>query len=344
MSPTVIQMDPADRRWLAFLESRPEAGIFHHPAWLSVLAECYGFPCFVVAREQGREIVAGLPVMEVRGSLRGHRLVSLPFTDHCRPLGDAVWLPGLLDAVDRERTVRGVARAEIAWLLDERPGLYRGSPLWLHETPLDADISGLEARLHRTRVRQPVEHARRAGVTVARAATPEALETFYDLHLATRQRQGVPVQPRRFFRLVAERLLAREYGFVSIASYNGSPVAGALFLAWNGRIVFKFGASQPKHWDVSPNHALLWDAMVWGVRNGFRVFDWGKTGRDQESLREFKRAWGTIERETALMVMSDHHPGSHESGLFHRVAGGIVRHSPRWVCRSVGEIFYGRLA
>jgi len=82
-----LLMVPSDERWVAFVNSIPNANIFHHPAWIGLMAECYGYRPFVVALcDEKGEITAGLPLMEVNSWLTGRRWVSLPFTDHCHPL------------------------------------------------------------------------------------------------------------------------------------------------------------------------------------------------------------------------------------------------------------------
>ena len=80
-------MDPSDERWKAYVDSIPYANIFHHPAWIGLIAECYGYRPFVVAicDERGA-LTAGLPLMEIKSAFFGRRWVSLPFSDHCIPL------------------------------------------------------------------------------------------------------------------------------------------------------------------------------------------------------------------------------------------------------------------
>ena len=59
-------MDPLDERWAAFLDSVPSANILHHPAWVCLMAECYGYRPFVVAVPDGKgDIKAGFLLMEV---------------------------------------------------------------------------------------------------------------------------------------------------------------------------------------------------------------------------------------------------------------------------------------
>ena len=52
------------------------------------------------------------------------------------------------------------------------------------------------------------------------------------------------------------------HGFVLVARAAGVPVAAAVFLVSNGRLVYKFGASRQDAWSLRPNHAIFSEAMT----------------------------------------------------------------------------------
>jgi len=351
-----MQIPPEDNRWLDLIAVHPSATIFHHPAWIGLLAECYGFPSVIVGvhGDDGR-LAAGLPVMEVAGILREKRLVALPFSDHCAPLaGDGAALAALIGVLDRYRRERGMP-LEIRWkllenvllenLIEQGNGVAQnGEEFYLHSTPLSADPDEMFARLHRTRVQQPIRTAMRDGLSIRRGETLDDLRTFYRMHLLTRARLGTPVQPFRFFRLLWERMIRQELGFILLAELEGRPLAGALFLHWNQVLTYKFGASDPADRGHAPNHALLWEAMRWGGTHGFTSFDWGRTEPRHEGLREFKRGWGAHEEPAANTILADAPIGTGRTAMGRKFMTGLIRRSPPWVCRAIGELFYGQFA
>ena len=81
----IVEYSVNDPGWLELVGSDPKALPFHHPAWTLLLAESYAFKPFVLGLvdESGR-IIAGMPIVEVGGLIRGRRWVSLPFTDLSR--------------------------------------------------------------------------------------------------------------------------------------------------------------------------------------------------------------------------------------------------------------------
>lgn len=353
MSNAAVTLTIDDPRWLRLALEHPAATAYHHPAWARALAGAYGFRPFLLAVTEGDALAAGMPVMEVRGALRGHRLISLPFSDHVPPLADAASLPALTAALEEARRSLGCERAEIHADLGPMPGAWRGAPMYLHATELrttglhvadrEESIEGLYERLDRTRVRQPIERARAAGVEVRRGTAWEDVEAFHALHTATRRRLGTPVQPLRFFRMLWAEMLHPGLGFVALARHAGRDVAGGLFLRSPGVISYKFGASSDDGRAIFANHLLLWQAMVWSWGEGCRIFDWGKTDMVHQGLRTFKSGWASREVETSATVLAGREPSIYSSTT-HEFVGRLIRRSPPWVCRALGRLLYRQFA
>lgn len=72
-----------DPTWMKFIEQHTSASIFHHPLWIKVIEETYGYPSFTFGVFEDHRLVGILPLLEVRSFLTGTRAVCLPFTDHC---------------------------------------------------------------------------------------------------------------------------------------------------------------------------------------------------------------------------------------------------------------------
>lgn len=327
-----------DAEWSAFVAGRPEATPFHHPSWAQALAECYGFRAFaLVARGPDGAIAAGLPVVEVR-RLRTRRWVSLPFTDVCEPLGGEPDRAALVAALDRRAREGGVRDLEVRGRVPPDAGALepytRGV---VHVLDLEPGWESVR-RSFGSQARRGLERSQRDGVVVRRGtARDDLLSTFYGLHLTTRRRQGVPIQPKRFFSVLWERVLEPGLGFVLVAEDRGELVAAAVFLAWNRRLVYKFGASDPRRLKSRPNHAIFGDAIRGACDEGMATLDFGRTDEQNEGLRAFKAGWGSVEQQ---LVYSTWRPPTHSVDVPAQVLGAVIRRSPEWVCRVAGERLY----
>lgn len=338
-------MIPADDRWGAFVDSIPEATIFHIPAWIDLLAECYGYvPFAVVICDAKGEIQAGLPMMEVSSPLTGRRWVSLPFTDHCNPLyTEDTPPPELFEYIHELQVRQGVPRVEVRSPIPIDGQAYSDNDQVLHQLSLSAETQEVYRGFHRSQVRRNIARAEREGVQVRWAEDERDLDVFYDLHLKTRHRLGVPVQPRRYFELLWQRIIGAGLGFILLAHKDSVPIAGAVFLTYKTTLVYKYGASDSDYWGLRPNHLLFWTSIRWGCEHGYSLFDWGKAKVGNTGLRNFKNGWGAEESVLTYSVMSDT-PPKHIQDRLSSIMGTFIRHTPSWMCRATGELLYRHFA
>jgi CelD/BcsL family acetyltransferase involved in cellulose biosynthesis len=330
----------ADERWTAFVASKPQANIFHHPVWSSLSAECYGYRPFVIAvSDMAGRLTAGLPMMEVHSRLTGKRWVSLPFTDHCAPLyGDAQSLGRLVEGLVCLSNDAKMPRVEARWELPHHPGIHTYSPYVLHTVALNSDAESVARRFHRMH-RRNIKVAEKKGVRIEMGDKREHMDAFYRLHLQTRRRQGVPVQPRRFFDLLGRAILETGLGFALLAYKDDRCLAAAVFLHWQKTLTYKYGASGTDSLSLRPNNLLFWTAIRWGCERGYTLLDMGRTGPENAGLRSFKSKWGAEEVLLTYSTLSATPPRSRSGKLMH-VMETVIQRSPTWVCRAAGELLY----
>jgi CelD/BcsL family acetyltransferase involved in cellulose biosynthesis len=335
-----------DPRWRDFAAGHPEATAFHHPDWARLVAGCYGFRAFAVAtRDAGGAIQAGLPMVEVRHLGSGPKWVSLPYTDYCPPLASAPQEhEDLAAAIRQAGSAASVRRIEVRGPL--AGGSATGATAFRHVLALSRDPAEVHAGFHRSQVQRNIRRAEREGLTVRQATRPEDLTgTFYGLHLRTRRRQGVPVQPRRFFRLLWEQAISTGLGSVLIVEASAQPIAAAVFLAWNKTVIYKFGASDASAWSLRPNHLLFWHAIRAACEQEYQWFDFGRTDAGHAGLRDFKLSWGAVEEPLVYQALGGKpEPAAAADGMATRVLGPVIRHSPLLLCRAFGETLYRYVA
>jgi hypothetical protein len=149
----------------------------------------------------------------------------------------------------------------------------------------------------------------------------------------------MPVQPREFFTQIRTSLIDQGLASILLAEVEGRAVAGALFLAWNGTTVYKFGASDPAAWPTRPNHALFWTAIQESCLRGDRSFELGRTDLDNQGLRAFKASWLAAERPLVYSTLEPRASSGGE-GVPRRALGFVIRKTPAVVCRRIGESLY----
>ena len=339
-------LELSDTRWSDFTARHPAATPFHHPDWARLVADCYDFRAFaIIAADEIGDIRAGLPIVEVHHPFRRPRWVALPFTDHCPPLvSGASDESALIQVAQDARGDAGVRSIEVRGPLAGAPPT--GHAALRHVLTLDPDPAVVYAGFHHSQVQRNIRRAEREGLTLRTGSSREdLLETFYGLHLATRRRQGVPIQPRRFFHLLWERIVAPGLGSVLIVESSNRPIAAAIFLSWNRTVVYKFGASDAQAWSLRPNHLLFWNAIRTACERGYRWFDFGRTDAGQEGLRAFKLSWGAREEPLVYRALGDAPEQSTDTDRpANRLLAAVIRRGPAMVCRATGEVLYRYVA
>ena len=304
------------------------------------MAEPYGFRTFALTlRDAAGRVIAGLPVVEVTAPLRPTRWVSLPYTDTLHPLarGEAA-RSRLIAELDQRRRGAAIGSAEVRAPL-EGNNVHPLAEAYTHLLRLDPDPQEVFRRFKRSQIQKRIEGGVTAGARVRRGdERTDRTRVFDARHTSTRRRHGVPVQPRRLFELIWERIVEPGLGFVVVAEVEGRPAAAAVFLAWNGTVIYKYSAARPELFRYRPVHLILWHAIEWSCMNGFRTFDFGRSEAGDETLREFKRGWGTDEVTLRYSALADVPPAptTHPP----RALEAVIRHSPVFVTRLLGRLFY----
>jgi hypothetical protein len=333
-------IEPADPRWMDFTLTCSQANIFHHPSWLELMHECYGYlPFILVVLDEHGNIQAGLPLLKVNSPLTGRRWVSLPFSDYCNPLyRDESALEELTCQLIHTFQSNRLKRIEIRWKLPERAGIQQISEFVIHTIQLDPDPAKVSKRFKRTHL-QNIHTAEERGVKVELGNQLEHLKVFYDLQLETRKRHGVPAQPWKYFELLWHHIVRAGMGFVLLAKKDDEYIAGMVYLGWGQTLIAKYAASREDRFNLRPNNLLFWEGIHWGCQNGFRVFDMGRTEVENGGLRNFKSRWGAVEEPLYYSTISSK-PLKQSSNRLERILHSVIQRSPLWVCRLSGELFY----
>ncbi len=334
----VITVPMNDPGWAGYVAAHPQAGPFHLPAWTSVIADCYHFGSFVMAVvDADGAIVAGAPVIAARSPFGPLRWISLPFTDSCPLLMDHDQDPAAIVAAIQEFVLASPIREfEIRANLPEGTDRFPVDVGFIHQMTLPSDPADLHP--HKSQ-RENRNRAIRMGVQVSFGNGPEDIATFYRMHTLTRRRHGVPVQPRRFFDLLQERVLEPGNGLVATARLDGTVLAAGVYLQSNGTLVAKYHASDPELPFAGAGHLIEWEMMVKGCREGFHTLDLGRTDRGADGLREYKSGWGHTESPLVYTHISRHTPSEGISSVG-ELPKRIIRNSPTWVTRAAGAVLY----
>lgn len=328
-------------KWDERLLELSDASFFLGSAWARVLCDSYGYrPFFFISLKKGL-LGAIFAVLEINSLLTGKRGVSLPFTDFCDPVVPSdVCFHELFNEIKAFGRKRG-------WKYLEVRG---GSSFFQQEAPAQCfyghtlDLSkGIENAYSNFRdsTRRNIKKAEREGVKVAIQNSMNAVEEFYRLNCMTRKDHGLPPQPFSFFENIHRHVLAKEMGFVALASIGGKAIAGSVFFRFGDKAIYKYGASDKKYRQVRANNFLMWESIKWYEEKGCKGLHFGRTERENEGLRQFKNGWGT-EEKAINYYRYDLDRDAFISNISNTAsrAGKLFSKLPLPLLKSIGNIFY----
>ena len=157
---------------------------------------------------------------------------------------------------------------------------------YLHRVDLRPDLGALLRSLHKDSIQRKIRRAEREGLRYAVGRGEALLRALYHVLDLTRQRHGVPPQPRRWLQNLAECFGDRLS--IRIAFKDERPAAGILTLQHGGRVVYKYGGSDARLHALGGMPFLFWKTIEEAKRRGAGELDLGRSDCDNLGLIAFK--------------------------------------------------------
>lgn len=167
-------------------------------------------------------------------------------------------------------------------------------------TPLDvpgapaAPEDGLMASFHQ-KARNLVRKGARQGFNVS--VENDAWELLRGIHEETMTAVGRTPKPASFYSAVAAALRPGDGYRIYVAREQGEPVAALLNLYHGDFVEYFMPVIVHEHRERQPLSLIIFRAMADAARDGYQVWNWGGTWLTQDGLYQFKRRWGTLEKE-----------------------------------------------
>jgi serine/alanine adding enzyme len=143
--------------------------------------------------------------------------------------------------------------------------------------------------------RSNINKAKRSGVRVDRCSDSDHVQRFYQLYVATMRRNHATgwyyFSPDFFadsFTFLGDKIS------LFCASYQGQTIAAASFLHDGDVVHYFLGGSDSNYLALRPNNLLMYQAICWAKRQGYRLFNLGGNYRPNDSLARFKAAFSKL--------------------------------------------------
>jgi len=314
----VIPLEPhRAAAWRSYVKHHTDATLFHGLEWKQAIERVFGHRSRFFLACRGDTVVGVLPLFEVHSLLAGRMLVSVPYGTYGGILadddaaGDALFAEAcsLAERVGARSIELRSTKAGVSGL-----AIQRTHATFRKELPTSVDqVPGSFPRKARAAARQAAE---RNALTVE--FDDSHVPVVWDLYARSMRRLASINYPRRLF----DELLAATPGGhgVQLVRCAGRPVGGLVSFLYRDTIMPYFVGVDERAAPPGLNNFLYMRSMQWGVENGYRVYDFGRTRVDNVGPFNFKRFCGF--EPTPLEYQTWVAPG--------RTAPDLSPASPRW--------------
>ena len=150
------------------------------------------------------------------------------------------------------------------------------------ELPLDRSEEDLLADM-KSKTRYNIRLAGRKDVVV-RPGTPDDFPAILRMYETTAERNEFTIRPGDYYLDAWQSLYDAGMAQPLIAEYEGMPLGAVIVIAYGGRAIYMYGASNNKERNRMPNYLLQWEAIRWAKEHGCDVYDfWGAPDEFVES-------------------------------------------------------------
>jgi FemAB-related protein (PEP-CTERM system-associated) len=281
--------DDDAERWDQYVSGHPAGHCCHLSAWKRIIEQTFGHTTCYLLSENGEGAVNGvLPMARLRSRLFGDFLVSVPYLNYGGPCADdeAVY-EALMRAATGTAADLKVQHLEVRTETPADYGLQVRSSkvsmrLDLAETP-DVLWKRFPAKL-RSQVRRAQQEA-----MVVKVGRAEQLDAFYEVFAVNMRDLGTPVYGKSFFANVLREL--PDSTWICAVYLGDQPVAAGFLMGFRDMLEIPWASSLRRYNRLGPNMLLYWSVLEFACRQGFRVFDFGRSSPDSGPFR-FKAQWG----------------------------------------------------
>ena len=274
MTLTVRQLAEGDEpAWDAFVDRCPEATFFHRRGWSEVLGRAFGHPSYFLLAEEAGQIEGILPLAQVKSTLFGNSLSSLPFCVYGGLAANSEEAGTRLRdaACDLARELR-VDALEFRNMTESGSGWPTKDLYYTFRKPIDAD-NEVNLKAIPNRQRAMVRKAIKGGLTSEETSD---CKRFYRVYSESVRNLGTPVFSRRYF-----EELQRTFGDscrILMIMEGGEDVAGVMSFYFRDEVLPYYGGSVSRARHIKGcNHFMYWELMRRSAEEGLTGFDFGRS-------------------------------------------------------------------
>jgi serine/alanine adding enzyme len=277
-------------RWDQFVMKSGNSSCYHLSTWKDVIGKSFGHPAwYLLSEDRSGRINGILPVVQLRSTLFGNFMVSLPYFTYGGVCAESAEIERqLYREAARIAADRGARHIELrqTHLIDG------GGPVKTSKVSMQLALPESADDLWKSfpsRLRNQARRPMREGM-YARLGREGELDDFYTVFATNMRDLGTPVYAKEFFRNIL-RAFPESTWICTVCTKHREPVASGFLIGFKDTLEIPWASSLRIYNRYSPNMLLYWSVLRFACESGYRVFDFGRS-TPGEGTYKFKEQWG----------------------------------------------------
>ena len=272
-----------------YVEKNASATLYHSYIWRDVIKKSFGHDFYYYICEKDDGAIGGiLPLVHMKSSIFGNLMVSMPFFNYGGVCADSDLHRNLLleEAIKIAKNL-GASHIEFRQV---HP-LNNGFPVKTAKVSMRLDLPDSVEKMWESfpsKLRSQIRRSEKADLTT-RVGRFDELDSFYKVFSINMRDLGTPVYPMNFFKNILDHFPKNTW---ICSVYLGKiPIASGFLAAGKKMLEIPWASSVRKYNKLSPNMLLYWTSLSFACRQGFSVFDFGRSTAGGSTYK-FKEQWG----------------------------------------------------
>lgn len=318
----------------------------HSSEWINIISDFYHFKKKIFQFEENGVSLSLIPFLVTYTLKRKKCLNFLPFTHHIDILGKDKNSINILIKYLLENELPNyhkiIFHTDIIHYVTEenlKSKIFIDNSYVKHTLELSPLLEDITNRFS-TNAKRNIKKAIKNQIVIKNSSNEQDLKIFYNLHLLTRKKHGTPIQPFSFFKKIKDIILDKGKGIILTAYKDNIPLAAGVFLFDDNSMICEYGASNPKLLFHRPNELLFYEAIKIAKEKNLKTLDFGISKINNKGLRHFKSGFGATEIPISYSIISNKTIRTKGKTGDNKWLRFVIKHSPLWINRLIGELFY----
>ncbi len=281
------------KRWDAYIFAHPDATPYHLFAWKLTIEDSYGHHCHYLYAEINDQLVGILPLVHIRFFNIVNELTALPYCDVGGCLCDnSVIQDTLLNAaLETKQTLNSSNLYLRGPLVETRLKSETCFPEETSKVRMLLNLPSTSEELFsnfKSKLRSQVRKAKKNGI-VFRWSGSEEIDAIYSVFSKNMRDLGSPVHAKSWLNAVLKHY--NQKAKVGLVEFEDKIIGMGIILHHGQDVAIPWASTLREYNRLGPNMLLYWNFLKYSADNGYRIFDFGRSTKDEGTYR-FKQQWG----------------------------------------------------